>query len=84
MGTKSFSSDPITFPYESNRIISGLFLEVGGQVLDEMYVPLEPQKSELSSVVARIGRVKPDVIYILYTLVGGGIAPFCEAFGEGR
>lgn len=71
------------FPYESNRIISGLFLEVGGQVLDEMYVPLEPQKSQLSSVVARIGRVKPDVIYSTL-VVGDGIVAFFEAFSEGR
>jgi signal transduction histidine kinase len=35
-----------------------------------MYVPLEPQKSELSSVVARIERVKPDVIYIRLSETG--------------
>jgi branched-chain amino acid transport system substrate-binding protein len=29
------------YPYESNRIIADLFLNVGGEVLDEMYVPLE-------------------------------------------
>ena len=47
-----------------------------------MYVPLEPQKSELSSVVARIERVKPDVIYIRLSETGLFLSSKRSARGE--
>jgi ABC-type branched-subunit amino acid transport system substrate-binding protein len=68
------------YPYESNRIVAGLFSGAGGQVLDEMYVPLELEKSHVTNIIERIGRAQPDVIYS--TVVGDGIIPFFEAFKE--
>ena len=66
------------YPYESNRIIADLFLRSGGQVLDEMYVPLDLGSADISRVIDHIRKVKPDVIYS--TVVGEGIIPFFQAY----
>lgn len=66
------------YPYESNRIIADLFLREGGQVLDEMYVPLALKESDIARIIERIRRAQPDVIYS--TIVGEGIIPFFKAY----
>jgi branched-chain amino acid transport system substrate-binding protein len=68
------------YPYESNRIIADLFLKHGGEVLDELYVPLELETSHIDKILQRIKACKPDVIYS--TVVGAGIVPFFNAFAE--
>lgn len=68
------------YPYESNRIISDLFLDAGGQVLDELYVPLNLRDEHLDKIITRVRQAQPDVIYS--TIVGDGIIPFYTAFHE--
>lgn len=66
------------YPYESNRIVADLFRLKGGQVLDEIYVPLDLRANEIDRIIARIKELSPQVIYS--TVVGDGIVPFYEAF----
>ncbi len=68
------------YPYESNRIIANLFRHAGGQVLDELYVPLELGSDDIDKVIARIGIAQPDVVYS--TVVGDGIIPFYTAYHQ--
>ncbi|MBY5762041.1 transporter substrate-binding domain-containing protein [Rhizobium leguminosarum] len=68
------------YPYESNRTISDLFLQLGGQVLDEMYVPLNLKTEDVAKIIRHIRAAQPDVIYS--TIVGDGIIPFYTAFKE--
>ncbi|WP_312417386.1 transporter substrate-binding domain-containing protein [Shinella sp.] len=68
------------YPYESNRTIADLFVRAGGQVVDEMYVPLALDDASIATIIERIRRTKPDVIYS--TVVGDGIVPFFKAFKE--
>lgn len=66
------------YPYESNRIIADLYLQSGGTLLHEMYVPLAVDEIDMNEVIAQIRRTRPDVIYS--TVVGDGIARFYEAY----
>lgn len=68
------------YPYESNRTIADLFLRSGGQVVDEMYVPLALDDASIAKIIERIHRTKPDVIYS--TVVGNGIVAFFNAYKE--
>ena len=68
------------YPRESNRIISELFLQLGGEVLDELYVPLELENHHIARIIDRIRSARPDVIYS--TVVGEGIIPFFQAFKD--
>jgi branched-chain amino acid transport system substrate-binding protein len=65
------------YPYESNRIIADLFLQAGGEVLNELYVPLELKSPDIERIIQRIKASQPDVIYS--TVVGAGIIPFFNA-----
>ncbi len=66
------------YPYESNRIMTDLVQQSAGAVLDEIYVPLSPQKADFDKAIRQIGRVKPEVIFS--TVVGSGTAMFYEAY----
>ncbi|MFK0382334.1 transporter substrate-binding domain-containing protein [Agrobacterium sp. NPDC090273] len=66
------------YPYASNRIISDLVKNEGGQVVDELYVPLELEQRHIERIIARIRDAKPDAIYS--TIVGEGIPEFYSAF----
>lgn len=66
------------YPHESNRIIAELFLKIGGEVLDELYVPLGLTPVHIEKIIHRIRCTQPDVIYS--TVVGEGIVPFFKAF----
>ena len=66
------------YAHESNRIVAELFTQSGGEVLDQVYVPLDATKAEFSAVVGRIKQARPDVVYS--TVVGDGIAILYEAF----
>lgn len=68
------------YPYESNRIIADLFRQAGGEVLDEMYVPLRVADIDMAKVLRRIQAARPDAIYS--TVVGDGIARFYTAYRE--
>lgn len=66
------------YPRESNRIISELVLSIGGEVLDELYIPLDASNLDLEKVIQRIIASQPDFIYS--TIVGESIVPFFKAF----
>ncbi len=68
------------YPYESNRIISDLFLQAGGEIIDEIYVPLNIGKGGFSKVIDKIKETQPDAIYS--TVVGDGISLFYQAFRD--
>lgn len=68
------------YPYESNRIISDLFRQAGGEVLDEMYVPLRVADIDMAKVMRRLKAARPDAVYS--TVVGDGIAAFYTAYRE--
>lgn len=56
------------FPRETNRVMRDLIEARGGEVLDETYLPLASEDTELRAVVSRITRIEPDVVFC--TLVG--------------
>lgn len=66
------------YPYESNRIMADLALQAGGEVLDEIYVPLNAGPSDFARAIRRIGRTKPDVIFS--TVVGEATSIFYECY----
>ncbi|MFT4266859.1 MAG: transporter substrate-binding domain-containing protein [Xenophilus sp.] len=68
------------YPYESNRIVADLFRQSGGQLIDEMYVPLRVADIDMAKVMRRVKAARPDVIYS--TVVGDGIAHFYQAYRD--
>lgn len=68
-GTRfAFVGAEYIFPREMNRVLRDLIEVRGGEVLDETYLPLAAEDAQLKAVVARITRLKPDVV--ICTLVG--------------
>src|ERR1700731_1204039 len=51
------------YPYESNRLMADFVMQSRGEVLDEIYVPLEAGPQDLSKVISRIKRTSPDVCF---------------------
>lgn len=75
-----FVGSNYVFPYESNRIMGDLLRNRGGEVIDEVYIPVEPQKAEINDVVARIKSLAPIVVYS--TIVGRGAIDFYKAYKD--
>ncbi|HTJ95498.1 MAG TPA: transporter substrate-binding domain-containing protein [Pararobbsia sp.] len=65
-------------PYESNRVMSDLLLERGGEKIDETYLPLDAGCDSYLDIAKRIARLSPD--FIFSTVVGEGIAHLHRAF----
>jgi branched-chain amino acid transport system substrate-binding protein len=68
------------YPYESNRIMADFITQSKGKVLDEIYVPLEAKAKDFEKAIARIGRLRPDVVFS--TVVGQSTAIFYEAYRQ--
>lgn len=66
------------YPYESNRIMADFIVQSKGKVLDEIYVPLEAEPKDFEKAIAKIGRLRPDVVFS--TVVGHSTAIFYEAY----
>jgi branched-chain amino acid transport system substrate-binding protein len=73
-----FIGSNYVYPYESNRIMSGLTQQAGGKVLDEIYVPLDAGPRDFDRAIREIGRTQPDVIFS--TVVGRSTAVFYDAY----
>ncbi len=73
-----FVGSNYVYPYESNRIMADLTHQAGGEVLDEIYVPLDSGKQDFARAIREIGRTQPDVIFS--TVVGRSTAVFYEAY----
>lgn len=56
------------YPRESNRIMRDIVEQHGGEVLDEIYLPIEAGKAELEEVLSDIKTAQPNVVFS--TLVG--------------
>jgi branched-chain amino acid transport system substrate-binding protein len=66
------------YPYESNRLMTDFVMQGRGEVLDELYVPLQANEGDFEKVIRRIKKTSPDVIFS--TVVGSSTATFYEAY----
>ena len=68
------------YPREANRVMRDLVERHGGEVLDEIYLPMQPPPEELDRLVERVLALRPDVVFS--TLVGSNIVNFCERYAD--
>ncbi|HEY0220539.1 MAG TPA: transporter substrate-binding domain-containing protein [Afipia sp.] len=66
------------YPYETNRLMTDFVMQGRGEVLDEIYVPLQAEAADFEKVIKRVKKTSPDVIFS--TVVGGSTAVFYEAY----
>jgi branched-chain amino acid transport system substrate-binding protein len=67
-------------PYESNRIMSELIHERGGEKINETYLPLNATLIDFQTVANRIKSLSPD--FIFSTVVGAGNAHLHRALAD--
>lgn len=67
-------------PYESNRVMSDLILERGGEKVDETYLSLDAPWESYLDAARRIKQLAPD--FIFSTVVGEGIPHLYRAFAQ--
>jgi branched-chain amino acid transport system substrate-binding protein len=67
-------------PYESNRVMSDLILERGGEKVDETYLSLDAPWESYLDAAKRIKQRSPD--FIFSTVVGEGIPHLYRAFAH--
>jgi branched-chain amino acid transport system substrate-binding protein len=67
-------------PYESNRVMSDLILERGGEKVDETYLSLDAPWESYLDIAKRIKQLAPD--FIFSTVVGEGIPHLYRAFAQ--
>lgn len=80
-GTKFYLvGNDYIYPRESNRVMRDVVEQHGGEILDELYLPLEAGKAELGEVLQDIRRAEPDVIFS--TLVGQSARLFYTLYHE--
>jgi branched-chain amino acid transport system substrate-binding protein len=70
------------YPYESNRIMSDLIAERGGEKVAEVYLPLDASWESYVTVAKRIKATNPD--FIFSTVVGYGTALLHRAYAQVR
>jgi ABC-type branched-subunit amino acid transport system substrate-binding protein len=68
------------YPRESNRIMRDVVEQHGGEILDEVYLPVDASRVELDEVLQDIAAVQPDVVFS--TLVGVSARSFYAQFRE--
>lgn len=68
------------YPRESNRVMRDVVEQHGGEILDEIYLPVEAGKAELEDVLHDIKAVQPDVVFS--TLVGESARLFYTLYRE--
>jgi ABC-type branched-subunit amino acid transport system substrate-binding protein len=66
------------YPRESNRVMRDVVEQYGGEILDEVYLPLEAGQPELLEVLRAIRDAKPDVVFS--TLVGQSARLFYQLY----
>jgi branched-chain amino acid transport system substrate-binding protein len=66
------------YPYESNRIMSDLILERGGEKVAEVYLPLDAPWEDFLAIAKKIKSSDPD--FIFSTVVGDGTALLHRAY----
>ncbi len=73
-----FVGSDYIYPYESNRIMRAMLNQVGGQVVQERYLPLSAEEGDYKQVVREISNQQPDVIFS--TVVGQSTVHFYRAY----
>jgi branched-chain amino acid transport system substrate-binding protein len=68
------------FPYEYNRVVTDLVVRANSSVVAELYVPVDPVRSDFNRVIKRIRDLKPDVV--VSTVVGTGAIMLYEAYKD--
>ena len=68
------------YPYESNRIMSDLILERGGEKVAEVYLPLDAAWEDFLAIAKKIKNSDPD--FIFSTVVGDGTALLHRAYAK--
>jgi branched-chain amino acid transport system substrate-binding protein len=68
------------YPYESNRIMSDLILERGGEKVAEVYLPLDAAWEDFLAIAKKIKNSNPD--FIFSTVVGDGTALLHRAYAK--
>jgi branched-chain amino acid transport system substrate-binding protein len=68
------------YPREANRVMRDLVERHGGEVVDEIYLPMEPPGVEFERLVGRVQALRPDVVFS--TLVGLANRRFCDRYAD--
>lgn len=68
------------YPRESNRIMRDMVEQHGGEIVEEAYLPSDPDPAALEAIVEEITTVKPDVVFS--TLIGRGARAFYKLYRE--
>jgi len=68
------------YPREANRVMRDLIERHGGEVLDEIYLPIDTPDEEIRRLVSRVKALKPDAVFS--TLVGNNICRLCEHYAD--
>lgn len=68
------------YPRESNRVMRDMVEQHGGEVLEEVYLPIEAGETELKDVLSDIQAVKPDVVFS--TVVGQSARRFYQLYRD--
>jgi ABC-type branched-subunit amino acid transport system substrate-binding protein len=68
------------FPRETNRVLRQLFEAAGGRIVDEVYVPLEPDAIATRRAIDRMKRDRPAAV--ISTIIGRGIEVFYRLYRE--
>lgn len=68
------------YPRESNRVMRDVVEQHGGEILDEIYLPIDAGAAELNDVLQDIRAVQPDVVFS--TLVGESARCFYGLYAD--
>ncbi|MET3717475.1 transporter substrate-binding domain-containing protein [Pseudomonas sp. PvP001] len=79
-GRVLFVGGSYVYPYESNRIMRELFEQVGGEIVDEIYLPFHATAEDFERVMQRVRETAPDAIYS--TIVGSDIPSLHRAYRQ--
>jgi branched-chain amino acid transport system substrate-binding protein len=68
------------FPRETNRVLRQLFEAAGGRIVDEVYVPVEPDEIATRRVIDQVKRDRPAAV--VSTIIGRGSEVFYRSYRE--
>jgi ABC-type branched-subunit amino acid transport system substrate-binding protein len=68
------------FPRETNRVLRQLFEAAGGRIVDEVYVPIQPDEIATRRAIDRISRDRPAAI--VSTIIGRGSELFYRLYRD--
>jgi ABC-type branched-subunit amino acid transport system substrate-binding protein len=75
-----FVGSDYVYPRESNRIMRHLVEQSGGDVVGEMYVPLNARRHDFQPILQDVRSVRPDVIFS--TVVGAPTVHLYQTYAD--